>query len=294
MSLLRRTPPKKAVSESNLEDITSGSESKDLNPQQACLGPLKRKRDFDSAEFMDEIRNLFDEFVKKQNNKMSKLQSTVDEIRTQNNTITASIQLLSDKYDDIQKELEKIKTERKEHLACIKTLENKVENMEKNSCAAKIEIRNIPTSQRETKSDLCELTKKLGSVLDLKIDTNDIKDVYRGFAKPDTPKPILIEFTSVLLKDKILNSLKSFNKKDRKLNTSLLQIEGPPKPIYISEALTSKGKRLYYLAREFAKTYNFSFCWSSYGKIYLRKKEGTQHVRIDEEADFAKLKENTI
>ncbi|CAG9126961.1 unnamed protein product [Plutella xylostella] len=243
---------------------------------------------------MDEIRNLFDEFVKKQNNKMSKLQSTVDEIRTQNNTITASIQLLSDKYDDIQKELEKIKTERKEHLACIKTLENKVENMEKNSCAAKIEIRNIPTSQRETKSDLCELTKKLGSVLDLKIDTNDIKDVYRGFAKPDTPKPILIEFTSVLLKDKILNSLKSFNKKDRKLNTSLMQIEGPPKPIYISEALTSKGKRLYYLAREFAKTYNFSFCWSSYGKIYLRKKEGTQHVRIDEEGDFAKLKENTI
>lgn len=299
LPLKRTPPPAKSGSESNLEDIGDiNFNIKDIDTEpkfSAFTSRLKRKRDFDSGEFVDEIKSLFADLVKQQNSKLTSLQATMNEIKSQNDSITASMQMLSDKYDDMQKELGSIKQERLEHLAYIKVLENRLENVERGSCASRVEIRNVPRALQETKNDLTKIVKDIGNVLAIKIEHSEIKDVFRGYAKPDAAKPILVEFTTVPKKEDFIKSVKKYNKEhDMKLNTSLLHLEGPSKPIFISESLTSKGKRLYFLARDFAKTNNYMFCWPSYGKVYLRKKEGSPQIRIDEEADLVKLRDSSV
>ncbi|XP_013146619.1 PREDICTED: uncharacterized protein LOC106109570 [Papilio polytes] len=80
------------------------------------------------------------------------------------------------------------------------------------------------------------------------------------------------------------------NNSNNKLNTEHLQIKGPKIPIYFSENLSTKTKRLYYLAREFAAYEKYKFCWTTHGKVYLRKEEGTPLYRINSEEDINKLK----
>lgn len=58
---------------------------------------------------------------------------------------------------------------------------------------------------------------------------SDIKYIYEGYAKDVTKKPIVLDIGSVIIKNKIISSYKSFIKdnNDHKLNTAHLQIDGP-------------------------------------------------------------------
>lgn len=120
----------------------------------------------------------------------------------------------------------------------------------------------------------------------------EVRDIFRINTKNEENKPIIVEFTTALTKEKFITSSKKYNieNKNDRLNTGLLEINGPPKTIYISENLSPKTRRLFFLARDFSKTYDYSFCWVSHGKVFMRKREGHQYVRIDTEDDLAKLK----
>ncbi|CAG9138719.1 unnamed protein product [Plutella xylostella] len=96
-------------------------------------------------------------------------------------------------------------------------------------------------------------------------------------------------------KEKFLNAIKMFNKnkpKGEKLNTGPLQIQGPRKPVYLSESLTFKTQKLFYMARELQKNCNYAFCWTSHGSVYLRKEENGPLIRVLNEADLEKLRRN--
>ncbi|XP_060806129.1 uncharacterized protein LOC132903002 [Amyelois transitella] len=60
-------------------------------------------------------------------------------------------------------------------------------------------------------------------------------------------------------------------------------------PIFVTEHLTPKGSRLYFLARELVKSRRFKYCWTAYGKIYLRKDDTSPIILIKSEAQIQKL-----
>lgn len=293
---LKRTPPPRnpVVSETDSEcvdgsmsDLQSADKNTNIN-----TGRLKRKRETELTTFMEEVRELFSKFTSEQKARLENLESTLTEIKCQNEAINLSMSTLSAKYDELQKELESFRQERKEHVSYITLLENKLESLERQSCSIKLEIRNIPKIQNENKQVLCEAVKKIGTALCLQIQTTDIKDIYRPFSTKGVIKPVIVEFISVMTKESIIQGIKklSLEEKKSRLNTGLFGVSSSQKPIYISESLTAKGRRLFFLARDFAKSYGYTYCWTSYGKIYLRKKEGAPHVRIHDEADLVKLK----
>lgn len=122
---------------------------------------------------------------------------------------------------------------------------------------------------------------------------SEIKDIYRTNSGKETSKPIIVEFTSVLKKEKVLKATKDFNKtrrKEEKLSSETLKLPGTRKPIFLSETLTFKAQKLFYLSREFAKVNGYTFCWTSRGYVYLRKAENMPTVRIDTTADLENLK----
>lgn len=100
-----------------------------------------------------------------------------------------------------------------------------------------------------------------------------------------------MDFNSVPVKNKILAEAKLFSRQNggNRPNTCDIQIPGASKPIYLSDNLTQKSKRLHFLAREYAKINGYEFCWVSHGRVLLRKKQGDPAIRIDSENDLKNI-----
>lgn len=243
----------------------------------------KRKNDDISKS---EIFDLFASLKEDQDLKFSAILSSINEVKI-------SMDSMSHKYDEVLQRLVVLEDEKKTYDLKINSLERKVEFLERNAKVTSIEIRNIPQPNKETKEDLRSIVRKTADVLHISLDSNtEIRDIYRSNSKAQV-RPIVVDFTTVSARDSFLVSSKKFNKEHQsdKLSTRSLGIGGLNKPIYISENLTHSDRNLYFLAREFARQCDYSFCWTSFGRIYLRKAEGLPQIRIASERDLQNLKE---
>lgn len=255
----------------------------------------KRRREVGTDELknsIDEMRELLTNSMSQQDFKLTALMSTVTEIKQQNAEIQKTVDFLSEEHNNLKKKFMIMDNERKDQLLYIKTLEDKLENMERSSRSTGLEFRNFAQKTGEGKSDLISLVVKVSEKLQTPVQIHEIKDVFRTKTKNEN-KPIIVELTSVLKKEAILDSLKKF-KRDRngQLESSSLGIQGPSTRVFISETLTSKNKRLFALARDFAKTNSYKYCWTSHGYVFLRKSDGQPAIRITSEEDLAHLKTN--
>ena len=206
-----------------------------------------------------------------------------------------SMELMSNKHDEFLVKIVSLEKERKADRLLIQELEEKLETLERKSRSTGIEIRNIPKQNDETKEKLCSEVIKLGKTLNVEIDGSKIQDIYRLKSK-DSSNPVIVNLTTVLLKDSVLRAAKHFNKskpREEKLNTTHINSKYQPKPLYIAETLTQKNQRLYFLARQFQKSHGYNFCWTANGIVYLKNTEGSAHIRINTDADINKLRNST-
>ena len=240
---------------------------------------------------MEEIRELLNTHTTQTDSKLKAIQTAMTEIKVQNAGIKDSVDHISKQYDDMVIQLRNLEAERKADRSYINQLEERVENLERMMNSSKIEIKNIPQKQGETKEDLRNIITETASVLETHLQRQDIKDVYR-LKKKDGVSTIMVDFTTTSPKDSIIRNLRQFNKNNsqNKLNTTHINKEGPSKPIYITEILTLKAQRLYYLARNYAKDNGYKFCWTSFGKVFLRKADGGKQILIKSESDITNLR----
>ncbi|XP_026739274.1 uncharacterized protein LOC113502092 [Trichoplusia ni] len=291
---LNRTPPASPNTKTNNKTSTMKNDSETGNEPKITTRSRSRKRGSDE-EFMNslaELRKIVTEFKIEQNNKLDALQNSINDIRRQNEGIVDTVEHLSNEYIDLKKKFESLENDRKNSIEYIKTLETKIDTLEKGQKQTSIEIKNIPPKTSESKQDLITLIQNIGNTINLPIQKNDIKDIFRINSKTPENKPIIVDFTTTIMKEETLEHCKKFNNQhiDNKLNTSHLRIAGPSKNIYVSENLTAKSRRLFFLARDFAKTNDYKYCWTASGKIFMRKKQGALIIRISEEQDFHGLK----
>lgn len=236
------------------------------------------------------IRDLIKNLSEEQNKRFDELQSTILSLQDQNNQLTKSVEVMSIKYDDFLAKISNLESERKEDKRIIGFLEDKLEFLEKKARSTGIEIRNVSKKEGETKEDLCLLLKSIGKTINVNIADHDIKDIYRTKAKDS---PIIAELTTVIEKEKFFAGVKSFNKPKKlaeKLNTTHLNIEGPTKPVFVSESLTFRAQKLFHSARSFQKVSSYAYCWTSHGIVYLRKDQKAPHIKINSEQDIEALR----
>ncbi|XP_013169075.1 PREDICTED: uncharacterized protein LOC106127872 [Papilio xuthus] len=291
---LKRTPPKSPnVATLDVHPLQTHSQSDPSlsvtnNPETIItktMQRVKRKRDrsADQSE-LDDFKNTIMDILKE-------LQSTVSEIKEQNVKLQESVDFTAHKYDEILTKMKQMEEARREDKAYIISLENKIDKLEQQSRATSVEIRNIPKRSGETKQDLLHTLNNIFKVIKLPPQETDVKDIFRNHKKTSTPT-MIVEFGTVKNKESLLRHIKKFNKENcnNKLNTEHLSIQGPKLPIYCSENLSSKTKRLFFLARELASQEKYKFCWTTHGKVYLRKDEGSPLCRIESEGDISKLR----
>lgn len=283
---LRRTPPKGRSGLPELERSLSLSTPNITETSSISTRPLKRKQGDELEDIFHRMEDMFRTMRDEQN---SKLDAALSKITEQHKELTKSISFISEQYEDMKSTIETLLKEKTNNLSYIQTLEGKIEYLEKKTRSTSVELRNIPIVNNENTSVLCDTIVKIGKIVKIPLQQSDIKNVYRINKRNDN-KPVIVEFISDIVKSNFLRSTKYSKKTDKNsLTSTALGIDGPVKQIYISEFLTSKANRLFFLARDYANSHAFEYVWTAYGNIYLRKKQGDSAIRINNEDDLKKL-----
>lgn len=286
---LNRTPPAMSDSAPDLSLLGEGSS------RAGNTGPIKRTRgdvqEVEMKTFMEEMRSMMANQEKKLKSLETTFKDSIKEISIQNKDIKTSIEFISNMYEEMRMKLENCEQQQRKDRLYIKALEDRLDNVERGIRSSSLEVRNIPQKETENKDDLIKIVQNIGSVLNTPIDKSEIKELFRTKKRNSKNSPIIVELTTVLKKEKIISSVKKYKQEKRDLiKTTQISVDGPAVPIHISENLSFKMKRLHFLAREFARTNEYKYCWTSNGNIYIRKTDGQAAVRLNNETDLENLR----
>lgn len=83
------------------------------------------------------------------------------------------------------------------------------------------------------------------------------------------PRPLLVRFTRRVVRNQFLKKVKA-----RRITTKDINIEGPPKNIYLNERLTQVNRLLFRECRAKFKQAGYKYCWTNGGNIFVKKREG--------------------
>ncbi|KAL0829441.1 hypothetical protein ABMA28_004210 [Loxostege sticticalis] len=245
----------------------------------------------DSVPSNSEIKSMFLELRSQQDSKFELVNNVLLTIMAQNKDIQNTIETMAGKHEQLLDRISVLEQENTDYKNRIIALEHKVETLEKYTRNSAIEIRNLPKHKEENKGDLIEIVQKIGAVIGIEksIETNDIRDIFR--TRSET---IVVDFTTVLQKESVLTKCKAFNKNKRNnkqplLHSEHLMLPGPLRPVYLAEYLSTKTRRLLYIAREYVRSKQLVAAWISFGKLLIKKEESSTPVRVNEESEIHKI-----
>lgn len=308
-----RSPLSRQQAYGSESDITSIKDSKTSTEVQPNSDSRKKRRlrnqphedilvkdDFEI--FKKEIKDMLCDWKKEQDATFHKLSQDISEVKRQNLEIQRiniemekSLNFLSNEYEDIKRKLQTTETLCMEQQKIITTLSDRMEDFERQANSSQIEIRNIPHTMSESKENLKSTVCSLMNTINATVSNTDIYDTYRFSNKENNKKTVIVKLTTPLIKENIIKSFKNYNKNNStSLNTSCLGYKDNVQKIFISEMLSKKAKRLFFLARETAKSCNYSYCWTAHGRVFLRKTEGAPQVLVKSEQQLELIKKAII
>lgn len=261
---------------------------------------IKRKREEDFShefsKFKDEMKSMISTLMLTQEQEISKFNANLKDIKQTSINIENSIAFLTAQNLEFKNKIEQLEGKLNEDRKYITVLEDKIESMQMDSKKSNFEIKNVPRKPNETKEDLIQMITHLSSTIGSQIKKENIKDIYRLRDKKGTNlnTPIIVETSSTLLKNEVLKLCKAFNIKQKpKLCAKHLGLRDHEyTPVFISEQLTARAARLYFLARDLTKAKLFKYCWTAYGRVYLRKDDDSPIIHVGSEVQLVDLKKS--
>lgn len=243
------------------------------------------------ADFRDEMKELFSSMMAQNEYQLQKLFPILSEIKGANSKIEASVSFLSEKNEEFIKKIEQLEIDLKKKDDLIAYLEVQLEETQRITCKKTIEIRNVNVEQTETKEGLVTMISKLAENLGMPLVKSDVSDIYKVSGKTGKTT-IIVELVSAMTKEEVLKKTKEYNVKNtnNKLGNKHLGVtKGPDDPIYVVEQLTGKASRLYFLARDLKRSKKFKYCWTSFGRVYLKKEDDSKSIQLKSEGQIHML-----
>lgn len=113
----------------------------------------------------------------------------------------------------------------------------------------------------------------LAVVAGMKLSESDIDHVTRAGPPRknpnDPPRPLVVRFCRRGTRDRFYSTAKT-----RRLTTKDLHIDGSTLNIYFNDRLTRENRQLFRECRTLFKEAGYRFCWTKWGQIYVKKREG--------------------
>lgn len=281
----------RSMSESDLINESKSSPTNYIATRNKSKRDENLQDDFEI--FKEEIKLMISNQTNSCDSNKDKITSVLNEIKQTNKNIEASLTFLISQNEDLKKKVDSLETQIKKDKDYITVLEDKLEESQRAIRKTSIEIKNVPKATNETTETLVNYVCTLAQNIDCKLVDSDIRDIYRVQAKrkDKTNTSIIIETRSTILKSDIIKKAKLFNSKNKdKLRAKHLGFKvNENTPVYVSEQLTARGSRLFFLARDLARVKNYKFCWTSFGKVYVRMNEESRIITITNEAQIQNL-----
>lgn len=285
------------IEKTNSEPSLNCIDDEQTTPSNFVSHRTKRRRASlstdDFEEFKTQMKLMFESYLSTQTKEIQEITNNIKTIQQSNNNIESSITFLMTQNEELKKKIENLEIQARKDKEYILILEEKLEDTQRSCRKTSIEIKNVPKLNQESRDDLVNMLLNLTKSINCPIDKREIKDIYRVKPKKDgtTNTPIIAETCSTIIKSDILKMCKSFNIRNKdKLRAKHLGMKTKEDtPIFVSEQLTSKNARLFFLARELTRNKKYKFCWTSFGKIFIRKDEGSPIIRINNETQIQGL-----
>lgn len=279
----------------SLEKSTSEPSLQEQEEHTFVTSRQKRKRlakthSEEISDFREEMKNIITLWGENHQKQMDKLFPMISALNLSNSNIEKSITFLAEQNAEFQNKIESLEMDLKKRDEQILILEQKLEDTARQQKKTTIEMRNVPLEGKESKEDLIKLMANLAQNINSEFNKEDIRDIYKTKRKSST-KTVVVELTSTVIKDKLLHAAKKFNTgPNNKLSAKHLGFKKDPDvPIFISESLTQKASRLYFLARDLKRVKNYKYCWTAIGLVYLRKDDTSTIIQITNEAQVQSL-----
>lgn len=228
------------------------------------------------------MTDLINKLAATYDSKINTILSTLKDIHLTSNMVQRTLTFLSEENSILKGRIEQLETQTKRDREQITLLENKLEENQR--------LERLKGS--ENKKDLVQMVTKLSENLAVKLERSDIRDIIKTKKQKQERSTIILELTNTLIKTEILKAAKTYNNKNKtnKLNAGQMGLTAhSTTPIFLSENLTPLSSRLYFLARNFKEANQYKYCWTSYGKVYLRCDDDSPIVHITREAQLQQL-----
>lgn len=305
-----------ASSEPNLHDALGSQLAKKTDDLDFVMQRSKRMRsspDQPSGDH-DELKQLMLQFMSSQaardekydklssrlevlENHLLEIRSSTAKIESTNKDIERSLNFMSDQVAELESKIAAMDKDRTLLASQFSSVQLKLENLDRQSLKTAIELRNVPKQEREDKKSLFKLIHNLSKTINHELSNYDIRDVSRQLSKRDSKVSALnVEFSNTMIKSAFLQAAKDFNKKfpSSKLNSSNLGLPGDVIPIFIAEQLTPATKQLFYNTRIYAKQNNYDYCWTTEGRVLLRKNSSAPYIVVKNESQLQEMLKSTL
>lgn len=186
----------------------------------------------------------------------------------------------------MEKKQEKLENQNQELRTRVRNLEYFVQEVVQEGNKRKIEISGIPQNA-DYKSFTAQIFNKI-KVTDIVKDneyTIEKTTIKKKDSEPQV-KTLLVTLKDEETRDKIIEIIR---KSKPTLKSEEFSPAQPSKIIYINEYLSPYMKKLLYEAKTIKKDKAYSYIWVRNGKIYVKKTEGADPIRLRCLEDLAKL-----
>lgn len=227
------------------------------------------------------------------------LRAELSTIRGDLQDLRKSVDFVNEMYDTLQKSVEgltkdnaQLKAENRELKSTVCGFSDRLNNLEQHLRENNLEFHGVPEHGGE---NLRSLVQQCSRVINCKINDDDLitcTRVAKLNRESKLPRTVVVKFKTVRHRDEFYSAVTRYNKQhaDDKLNTSVLGMGGPRKPVYISEHLSPANKLLHASARKRASENGYRFVWIRNGRIYVRKDQGSAliHIKNNDSLQFIK------
>ncbi|XP_075531533.1 uncharacterized protein LOC142564423 [Dermacentor variabilis] len=211
----------------------------------------------------------------------------MQDIKTSMDVMNRTFEQLRTDVHNVHRELSEVKHQQASIIVDVRQLQGEVREMRQEiidlnqySRRNNLEIRNVPVSADESLPDMMQ---NIATCLKMELRTEDIDVVHRVPTKNKAQQNILVRFTSIAVRDKLIK-----NAKKERLSTSALGFQNN-EPIFINEHLCQENKILLAKARQARREKNWKYVWVSQAKILMRKTENSRVLHITSEDDLKKV-----
>lgn len=215
--------------------------------------------------------------------------SEIVAFRSDINSLSASLQFMSDKMDSTNKLMEQLNSqfkqlkkeneEMKSNYVAVKgevrDLRERLRNLEQYTRVNNIEVNGLPVTREECVSDL---VRDLGAAIGVEVQANDVSTAHRvpSYSR-DRDQALIIQFTSRARREEWISKYRA---KKPALTAQQVNQRFPSQRVYINDHLSPENKQLLSRMKKRCREVGYTFAWCRDAKFFARKSEGDPVQRI--------------